>query len=265
MRDIDMSMDMGVVEEIDRRLDGVEVQHGVKVAWAIESGSRAWGFPSPDSDYDARFIYVRSADAHVSPWNRRDVIETPLDEVFDVNGWDAAKAVGLMVKGNATVNEWLRSPIVYRGDLAFVTRMRELQDELFEPELTKNHYVSVGRDQYKLFGSSAKVKKFLYSLRPALVLSWMEAQGDQAVPMDVDTLLAGADVGAHVEEMARELIEKKRSAPETGMDSVPKELEAFVLEKLERPRVSTRRVELETARMIAHAGYRDLVRIGEGL
>lgn len=109
---IPASLDADVVAEIDRRLASVSRDYGVRVPWAIESGSRAWGFPSPDSDYDCRFIFVRPADAYLGLWPASDVIETPLDTVFDVNGWDLAKAVRLVSRGNATAIEWLRSPIV---------------------------------------------------------------------------------------------------------------------------------------------------------
>lgn len=90
----------------------------MRIPWAIESGSRAWGFPSPDSDYDCRFIFVRPRDHYLALWPARDVIETPLDTTFDVNGWDLAKAVRLIAKGNATAIEWLRSSIVYAGERA---------------------------------------------------------------------------------------------------------------------------------------------------
>lgn len=85
--------DAATVERIQVRLDEVERDHGVRVLWAVESGSRAWGFPSPDSDYDCRFFYVRRHDDYLSPWRPRDVIETPLDDVLDVNGWDLIKAI----------------------------------------------------------------------------------------------------------------------------------------------------------------------------
>ena len=119
MRAVPSSLDPAVVAEIDARLAGVETEHGVRIAWAVESGSRAWGFPSPDSDYDCRFLYVRPREDCLSLWPARDVIETPLDAVFDVNGWDLAKAVRLVVTGNAVASEWLRSPIVYPGDALF--------------------------------------------------------------------------------------------------------------------------------------------------
>ncbi|WP_278256068.1 nucleotidyltransferase domain-containing protein [Nocardioides convexus] len=93
--------------------------HGVRVPWAIESGSRAWGFASPDSDYDCRFFFVRPSAAYAALWPARDVIETPLEGLLDVNGWDLGKAIRLATAGNATVGEWLRSPWVYDGDPAF--------------------------------------------------------------------------------------------------------------------------------------------------
>src|ERR1044071_5634208 len=107
MRAIPDSFDRSVVAEVDRRLREVEESHGVRIPWAIESGSRAWGFPSPDSDYDCRFLFVRAHAQYLSPWLSRDVIETPLDKIYDVNGWDVRKALQLLVKGNAVVIEWL--------------------------------------------------------------------------------------------------------------------------------------------------------------
>ena len=147
MRSVPDSLDAAVVAEIDARLDRVGAEHGVIVPWAIESGSRAWGFPSPDSDYDCRFIFVRQRDAYLSLWPARDVIETPLDAVFDVNGWDLAKALRLLLKGNAVVVEWLRSPIVYRGDPSFRDELLALADEVSDPARVSRHYLHVGRGQ----------------------------------------------------------------------------------------------------------------------
>ena len=96
--------DAATVERIQARLDEVERDHRVRVLWAVESGSRAWGFPSPDSDYDCRFFYVRRHDDYLSPWRPRDVIETPLDDVLDVNGWDLIKAIRL-----AAALHWTRT------------------------------------------------------------------------------------------------------------------------------------------------------------
>lgn len=143
MRAVPADLDPSVVSEIDTRIAGL----GVAVLWAIESGSRAWGFPSPDSDYDCRFIFVRSVDSYLSPWPERDVIETPLDKVFDVNGWDLIKAVRLLLNGNAVIVEWLRSPIVYSGDEQFRLELLELARQVANRVLIGRHYLHVGRNQ----------------------------------------------------------------------------------------------------------------------
>lgn len=137
--------DAATVGRIQARLNEVELKHGVRVVWAVESGSRAWGFPSPDSDYDCRFFYIRSYDDYVSPWRPRDVIETPLDDILDVNGWDLIKAIRLGAKSNATVLEWLRSPLVYRGQPEFAEELLDLCKGLVNYDAVRNHYFYTGR------------------------------------------------------------------------------------------------------------------------
>src|SRR5580698_6695076 len=119
IRDLPPSFAEGAVTAIDARLADIARDHGVSIPLAIESGSRAWGFPSPDSDYDCRFVFVRPVNQYLSPWQQRDVIETPLEGDLDVSGWDLAKAIKLLLKGNAVIIEWLTSPIVYDGDARF--------------------------------------------------------------------------------------------------------------------------------------------------
>ena len=96
-----------------RELKKIEEQENVKIIMAIESGSRAWGFASPDSDYDVRFIYVRKEEDYLKLEKTRDVIEWKLDDVLDINGWDIKKALQLLHNSNPTVFEWCASPIIY--------------------------------------------------------------------------------------------------------------------------------------------------------
>ena len=98
-------------QEIEARLAAIEAAEGVRYLLAVESGSRAWGFPSPDSDYDIRFVYVRKRDWYLRLEPGRDVIEAPIEDEIDLNGWDIRKTLGLMLKSNAVVSEWLSSPI----------------------------------------------------------------------------------------------------------------------------------------------------------
>lgn len=229
MRNIPDSLDPDVVRAVDARLDRVEEEHGVSVVWAIESGSRAWGFPSPDSDYDCRFLYTRPVADYLGLRSRRDVIETPLDKVFDVNGWDVRKAFGLMVRGNATVGEWLRSPIVYRGDAALRDELLALAADVVDRDALRKHYLHVARNNLALLASSGVAKKFFYALRPAVTLRWMRVREDAALPpMDLPTLVAGAAVPDGVRAAVDELIGRKARTREMGALAVPDVLLAFV-------------------------------------
>ncbi|MDR0960620.1 MAG: nucleotidyltransferase domain-containing protein [Propionibacteriaceae bacterium] len=229
---IPSSLDPTVVAEIDRRLDSVEQEYAVRVPWAIESGSRAWGFPSPDSDYDCRFIFVRDRDAYLSLWTPRDVIETPLDAVFDVNGWDVAKTIRLLAKGNATAVEWLRSPIVYRGDRDFHDGLLALADEIVERDAVARHYRHVALQQAGK--STPSLKRFFYVLRPTVALRWLRIHPGSAIPpMDLPTLLAESDVPRDVLDASQELIALKAKTHELGAGEPPEVLVRFAEKEID--------------------------------
>ena len=224
-------MDPTIVQAVDARLAAVEHDESVSILWAIESGSRAWGFPSPDSDYDCRFFYLRSRDSYLSPWPARDVIETPLDKIFDVNGWDLAKALRLLVKGNATVTEWLPSPIVYSGSELFRDRMLELASSLYDPIRAGRHHLHVGRQQA---AKQLTLKRVFYSLRPAATLRWLRDNPGQGVPpMDLGSLLAQSGVSRPLVSRIGELIELKSRTREVGTGDVPAEVTAFIASEFE--------------------------------
>lgn len=232
MRAVPPSLDPTVVAEIDRRLERVAAEEGVRIPWAIESGSRAWGFPSPDSDYDCRFVFIRRRDAYLSLWPARDVIETPLDTTYDVNGWDLAKTIRLIAKGNATAIEWLRSPIVYTGDAAFRDGLLALADEIVDRSAIGRHYLHVALQQR---AAGMTLKQFFYALRPAAALRWLETHPESAVaPMELSTLLAEGDNADDVLEAADELIAVKARTREMGTGAPPALLEQFVTTQLER-------------------------------
>ena len=179
--------DAATVERIQARLDGVEGNHGARVLWAVESGSRAWGFPSPDSD--CRFFYVRRHDDYLSPWRPRDVIETPLDGVLDVNGWDLIKAIRLAARSTATVLEWLRSPLVYRGQPAFAEELLDVYRNVVDHDAIRRHYLHVGRAHWKRSGAAegerVSLKKLFYAIRPAAALHWTRTLGSPVPPMNL--------------------------------------------------------------------------------
>lgn len=234
--DLPSSFDAQVVAAIDARLAGVASEHGVRVPWAIESGSRAWGFPSPDSDYDCRFLYVRPIADYLDPWPDRDVIETPLDAVLDVNGWDVVKAVRLAVGGNATVGEWLRSPWHYAADLAFRDELLALVDAAADRDGIVRHYRHLGSDQWARSGAAAgarvPLKKVFYALRPAAVLHWMSSHPGTP-PMALGELLEQAPVPPDVADEIDHLVAAKARTRELGTGDVPPRLRSWIAERLE--------------------------------
>lgn len=235
LRAVPDSMDPRLVATIDGELARIEADHRVEILLAIESGSRAWGFPSPDSDYDCRFVYLAPLDSYLSPWPARDVIETPLIGLLDVNGWDLAKALRLLVGGNAVLIEWLRSPIVYRGDPAFRADLLALADQVADRDRIARHYLHLGRKQWQNRGENGALKKIFYALRPALTLRWLHEHPRAAVaPMDVRTLLAESDLPGDLVAAVLELVELKSRTREMGAGAAPALVAAFVEAEFDR-------------------------------
>jgi predicted nucleotidyltransferase len=153
----------------------LEANHDVRVLFACESGSRGWGFASPDSDYDVRFIYVNRLSWYLTVEAGRDVIEQPISGDLDVNGWDLRKTLQLLRQSNPTLLEWLRSPIVYREEADAAARLRTLAEEGFSAVRGYHHYVSMAKKNFRehLRGEEVRYKKYLYVLRPLLAARWI--------------------------------------------------------------------------------------------
>ena len=232
LRSVPDNFDERAVDEIDKRLASIISDHNVSIPWAIESGSRAWGFPSPDSDYDARMIYVRSIDQYLSPWTPRDVIEMPIEGEMDVNGWDLGKAIKLMLKGNAVVLEWLQSPIIYRGDENFRDQMLLLANQCGNRANTMRHYFHLGTQQWQRFlamGDIAPAKKLFYSARPALCLRWMRVHHERAIPpMEFQKLLHEAETPVEITDAFEHLVAAKAQTRELGNTEVSHEIRDFL-------------------------------------
>ncbi|MBI1251239.1 MAG: nucleotidyltransferase domain-containing protein [Alphaproteobacteria bacterium] len=221
-----------VVAAIDVRLGSICASQRVAIPWAIESGSRAWGFPSPDSDFDCRFVFVRPVDHHLSPWARRDVIETPLIDELDVNGWELGKALKLLLKGNAVIIEWLRSPIIYRGDEWFRDAFLDVAMRFARRGLIGRHYLHLGERQRRVYfadGAHVPQKKIFYALRPASTLRWLRLHPEAAIaPMHFPTLMAECDPPSDVAELVSDLVARKAITRELGSQAVPAPIAAFI-------------------------------------
>jgi len=219
------------------QLRKVESDESVRVLFACESGSRAWGFPSEDSDYDVRFIYVHPQEWYLSIdlEQRRDVIERPIVDSLDVSGWDVRKALQLLHKSNPPLLEWLGSPIVYidRGGLA--DRLRQFAGRFYSPTACTYHYLHMARGNVReyLKGDEVWLKKYFYVLRPLLAIRWIETH-DERVPMEFGTLLDGARVDANVRARIDDLLVRKRAGVE--LDKGPKipEISEFIETELLR-------------------------------
>jgi uncharacterized protein len=173
-----------------KKLDDIEQTHGIKIIYACESGSRAWGFPSTDSDYDVRFIYVHPNDWYLSIAEKRDVIEMPINENLDISGWDIRKSLQLLRKSNSPLLEWFSSPIVYKNVEVAVTLFFELSKRAFLPESSCHHYLSVARSSIAKFQNEqdVKIKSYLYAARTILCSKWIIERMNQP-PMRIQDLL----------------------------------------------------------------------------
>ncbi|MCL2137819.1 MAG: nucleotidyltransferase domain-containing protein [Coriobacteriia bacterium] len=219
-------------DEIKAALAKIEASENVTVLHAVESGSRAWGFASPDSDYDVRFVYLRQPADYLRLDQVRDVIEWQLDETLDVDGWDLAKALRLAHKSNPTVFEWDRSPIVYQTTEAWQSISTEL-NAYFLPKAGLHHYLSTAKSNYRgyLRGETVRVKKYFYVIRPLLACRWILGN-DSPPPMLIDELIE-AELEPALRPVVAELLDMKKSLPEIGVSPRIEELNAYIEASIE--------------------------------
>ena len=198
---------------IVNKLKEIEQTENVRILMAVESGSRAWGFASPDSDYDVRFIYVRTKEDYLRLNKPRDVIELPIDDVLDINGWDLDKALKLLYRSNPGLFEWFSSPIVYLGS-DFCDSFRPLLNSYFSPQKGLYHYLSMAynNDREFLKGDVVKAKKYFYVLRPVLACRWIMDKNSPPPVLFGD--LAEAELDPSLQPVIDKLLDIKMNQPE---------------------------------------------------
>ena len=223
--------------EIMRRLAAVEEKEGVRILLAIESGSRAWGFASPNSDFDVRFIYARPQDWYlaVDLEDKRDVIEYPIVDDIDLNGWDIRKALQLFWRSNPAVIEWIKSPINYIDKGDFKAGMQELLDSVYTLEKGIYHYRSMAKTNYRgyLMAEMVPLKKYFYVLRPLLATRWIETYRT-APPIEFSALLHLLPKEDGLLEEIQGLLERKKVALEKELAPRIDKLNAFIEAELAR-------------------------------
>jgi predicted nucleotidyltransferase len=221
---------------IETRISEIEAGHDVKVSFAIESGSRAWGFPSPDSDYDVRFVYARPVDWYLGILPERDVIELPISGDLDINGWDIQKALGLLIKPNPVLLEWLSSPIRYSWDDEVCAKLIAFSRKTAHAPACLYHYRHLGDSQWaKHVGDKTEVnlKKYFYVLRPALAIRWIRLHPETAPPMNLQALVEGLEIDETTEEEIARLLDMKSRAKEIGLGPRITGIDQLIAEELD--------------------------------
>lgn len=247
------TLPLDVYGEANVRLGKVEAEENVTILFAVESGSRAWGFPSPDSDNDVRFFYVRPLSQYVGLEAPRDVIERPVDDPWDLNGWDLRKALQLLVKGNATVAEWLSSPLIYREHGPLPYRLRDLIKRNASPEASARHYYGLTKNCYQgeiacrptaaqvdaaveggaqIKGiTTVNLKKYLYAVRGAAAIAWIRRYGE-VPPMALPALLSHDVIPADARATVDRLLKVKATMGEFGHGYRQTDLDAYIEDQI---------------------------------
>lgn len=203
-------------EIIPQKLSEIEQTENIRILYCAESGSRAWGFASPDSDFDVRFIYARPKEFYLRLDKTRDVIEWQLDDTLDINGWDLQKALVLLHKSNPTLFEWNNSPIIYKTTDEW-TNISKIIRKYFSSKSALYHYLSIAKGNYRtyLHTDTVRLKKYFYVLRPILACRWIIEKN--CPPPMLFSDLAKEYLPPEISPAVEELLHIKSTTPELGM------------------------------------------------
>jgi predicted nucleotidyltransferase len=207
---------------IQDQLASLERDRGVRILYACESGSHAWGFASPDSGYDVRFIYAQPRDSYLAIYQPPDTIELPAGAGLHIDGWDIRKALQLFARSNSTVYEWLQSPIVYREEGDFARKLRGLMQTYYSHRSGCHHYLSMAYNALSedLHSDEIKLKKYFHALRPALACAWI-LEKKAVPPMDFATLRTLVHDPAWNADVDQLLRQKRAAGENTYIPRVP--------------------------------------------
>lgn len=217
---------------IIEKLKEIEQTNQVTILYACESGSRAWGFASPDSDYDVRFIYVHTKEFYLNVDEQRDIIELPINDLLDINGWELRKALRLFRKSNGPLYEWLQSPIVYKQNSEFVDGLKSLMPKYFSRRASMHHYLNMANNvvDVDLSGHEVKLKKYFYALRPVLASRWI-LDHNEVPPMEFGKLRSLLD--PYLNSLVDRLLNQKAQVDEKYMIEPLMELHLWLGNQLE--------------------------------
>ncbi len=230
-------IDKSIHDDILARIAAAEIEHDIKVLLAIESGSRAWGFASATSDYDVRFIYVHKKDWYIAVdlEDKRDVIEYPIVDEIDINGWDLRKALKLYSNSNPSFVEWINSPIIYVCEGEFTRQARVLLGYVYSAEKGIHHYRSMAKTNYRGYLKADRVpyKKYLYVLRALLSVRWLEYYKTPAA-IEFSVLLEHTVDDEKLLADINDLVRRKRTQTEKALSAPIKSINFFIEAELIR-------------------------------
>ncbi len=212
-------------EQVKKVISDFEEEQNIRVLYACESGSRAWGFASPDSDYDIRFIYAHSKDWYLRLEDKTDFIDTFLPGDLDLSGWDLAKTLRLFSTCNLSLNEWLGSPVKYYGVKNFNDELQGFIPEFFNPKKAMHHYLSMAKKVYAQNNDKGLIgiKKFFYVIRPLFCCAWIERENNMP-PTEFQTML---EEGLAPNEIVSQIVEI-RTRKETAIEGHKIEIDASI-------------------------------------
>lgn len=223
-----------MIEEIKKELARIEKESEIKILLAVESGSRAWGFASVDSDWDVRYIYIHPLDWYLKIDDLKDSQEEMLPDDLDFAGWELKKALKLFRKSNPPMLEWLRSPIVYTEQFSTAEKLRALSEKYFNPKSCMYHYLSMAKGNFKEFlqREQVRTKKYFYVLRPVLACDWIR-RTNTFPPIEFEKLVAAEIADAQIAREIEELLARKIAGDELKEEPRIEMLNEFLKEKIE--------------------------------
>lgn len=217
-------------DKINKYLDKIQEEKGIEILLACETGSRAWGFPSPDSDYDVRFIYRHKTSWYLSLNEQKDTIEMMFDNnEIDLSGWDLRKCLHLLWRSNPPLLERIQSPIIYSVNNDFLTGMNHLAKSTYSKIATMHHYLSMAKRMFSEVKGmeTVKLKKLFYALRTAVACKWI-LEKDEVPPIIFQSMLEGLQFDINVKQRIYELIDLKSGCMENYLHAKEELLNDFI-------------------------------------
>ncbi len=225
------------MQNIVAALRAIERERDVRILYACETGSRAWGFPSPDSDYDVRFIYVHEMDHYLKLNEWKDSIEVSMEGDLDMSGWDLRKSLVLLKKSNAALIERFNSPIEYMAVDGFREKFSHLINCSYSPVTVFWHHYSLASKFWEELKDKeqVKLKSLFYLIRSLLSCNWIVID-DAVVPMQIDRLMSKVDVD--IKDRLNELIKFKATVGEKYLHPADKVINEWIVETFKKIEVS---------------------------